>query len=396
MSTVSPRRQERPSPLWPRLTPRRVVRLIDQLRHRASPNHWSFLFGVVSLACLVVLTVTGVILMFFYDPSSATVTYRGSYPLLRGVEMSEAFASTLRISFDVGGGLLVRQAHHWAALVLPAALVLQLLATFFTGAFRRPRQWSWLLLFGIFLLALAAGWSGYALPDDMLSGTGLRIAQGVALGIPVLGTPVAWFLFGGEFPGRIIPTLYGIHLRRPGRAGGPAGRPAPAVLAAAAAPVPRPRPYRGQRGRGPGLADGGDQGHRPVLPHRRGADPDGRDPDDQPGLAVRAGRPRRGERRQPAGLVHRLPRRGAPAGAGRLGGRLAGTDLDPRRPRPAGRRRSLPGPGGRLSLPGEPDPPRPQRAPPARPTPRHPHPDRRSGPPASRSTAPCGRRAAPT
>jgi ubiquinol-cytochrome c reductase cytochrome b subunit len=209
-------RQDRPAPLWPKLTPSVLARLVDRLRHRASPNHWSFLFGVVSLACLVVLIVTGVVLMFFYDPSSTTVTYRGRYPLLRGVEMSRAFASTLRISFDVNGGLLVRQAHHWAALVLPAALIMQLLSTFFTGAFRKPRQSSWLLLFGIFLLALVAGWSGYALPDDMLSATGLRIAQGVALGIPVVGTPLAWILFGGEFPGRIIPTLYGIHLVAPG------------------------------------------------------------------------------------------------------------------------------------------------------------------------------------
>ena len=215
MSTVSPRRQDRPSALWPNLTPRRLARLIDRLRHRASPSHWSFLFGIVSLACLVVLIVTGVILMFFYEPSSATLAYRGRYPLLQGVEMSEAFASILRISFDVNGGLLVRQAHHWAALVLPAALILQLLSTFFTGAFRKPRRLSWLLLFGIFVLALVAGWSGYALPDDMLSATGLRIAQGVALGIPVVGTPLAWILFGGEFPGRIIPTLYGIHLVAP-------------------------------------------------------------------------------------------------------------------------------------------------------------------------------------
>jgi ubiquinol-cytochrome c reductase cytochrome b subunit len=215
MSTVLPGRQDRPAPLWPVLTPRRLPRLVDRLRHRASPSHWSFLFGVISLGCLVVLIVTGVVLMFFYDPSSTTVTYRGRYPLLRGLEMSEAYASILRISFDVNGGLLVRHAHHWAALVLPASLILQLLSTFFTGAFRRPRQWSWVLLVGIFLLALTAGWSGYALPDDTLSATGLRIAQGVTLGIPVVGTPLAWMLFGGEFPGRIIQTLYGIHLAAP-------------------------------------------------------------------------------------------------------------------------------------------------------------------------------------
>jgi len=191
------------------------TRLIEKLRRRAVPNHWTQFFGAISLACLAVLTVTGVVLMIFYDPSPATVRYGGSYPLLRGVEMSKAFESTLRISFDVRGGLLVRQAHHWAALVLPASLILQLLSVFFTGAFRKPRRLSWLLLFGVFVLALAAGWSGYALPDDMLSGTGLRIVQGVTLGIPVVGTGLTSVLFGGEFPGRIIPHLYLIHLIAP-------------------------------------------------------------------------------------------------------------------------------------------------------------------------------------
>jgi ubiquinol-cytochrome c reductase cytochrome b subunit len=215
VSTQSPDHPHRPAPVWPALAPRRLSRLVDRLRHRAAPSHWSFLFGVVSFASLVVLVVTGVVLMLWYDPSSTTVTYRGRYPLLRGVEMSGAYASTLHISFDVAGGLLLRQAHHWAALVLPAALVLQLLATFFTGAFRRPRRGAWLLLVAIFLLALAAGWSGYALPDDGLSATGLRIAQGVALGIPVVGTALASMLFGGAFPGRVLPTLYGLHLLAP-------------------------------------------------------------------------------------------------------------------------------------------------------------------------------------
>lgn len=191
---------------------RRVTAVTARLRRRAFPNHWSFLFGVVSFACFAVLLVTGLILMFFYDPSGEVVHYRGSYPLLRGLEMSKAFESTLRVSLDVTGGLLLRQAHHWAALLLPASLMLQLLSTFFTGAFRRPRQWAWVLLFGIFVLALVSGWSGYALPDDTLSGTGLRIVQGVILGIPIIGTAVSWLLFGGEFPGRIITHMYVIHL----------------------------------------------------------------------------------------------------------------------------------------------------------------------------------------
>ncbi|MFB2597334.1 cytochrome bc complex cytochrome b subunit [Herbiconiux sp. P17] len=182
------------------------------LRRRMVPNHWSSLFGVVAVACLVVIMVTGLILMFFYAPSSEPVTSTTLYPPLAGAETSKAFASTLELSLEVQGGLLLRQAHHWAALILPAALILQLLATFFTGGFRRPRRGQWVLLFLILIVSLVGGWSGYALPDDMLSGTGLRIVEGIVLGIPVIGTWASGLLFGEEFPGEIIEHLYPIHV----------------------------------------------------------------------------------------------------------------------------------------------------------------------------------------
>jgi quinol---cytochrome-c reductase cytochrome b subunit len=186
--------------------------LAARLRRRAVPNRWSFMFGVASLACLTVLVVTGIFLLFFYDPSTATIKYEGSYAPLQGVEVSRAFNSTLNISFEVRGGLLMRQAHHWAALVLPATLMLQMLSTFFAGGFRRPRRLGWVLLCFTFLLALAAGWSGYALPDDMLSGTGLRIVEGIVIGIPVVGTRLSTLLVGGQFPGDLVTHLYWVHI----------------------------------------------------------------------------------------------------------------------------------------------------------------------------------------
>ncbi|WP_195908890.1 cytochrome b N-terminal domain-containing protein [Microlunatus sp. Gsoil 973] len=186
--------------------------VFGRLRGRAFGSPWSVLFGIIAAACLVVLIITGVMLMFLYVPSVDPVRYHGSYRPLFGVEMSKAFASMLHMSFDVQGGLLLRQVHHWAALLLPAALALQLLSIFFTGAFRRPRQLAWVLLVGVFLLALAAGWSGYALPDDTLSGTGLRITEGVLLGIPLIGTALERILFGGAFPGVAIEHLYAVHL----------------------------------------------------------------------------------------------------------------------------------------------------------------------------------------
>ncbi|KRC59159.1 ubiquinol-cytochrome c reductase cytochrome b subunit [Agromyces sp. Root81] len=191
---------------------RRGAAAMQELRRRVVPVHWSNMFGAVALACLAVITVTGVILMFHYTPSGASVAYEGRYPTLHGAQVSEAFASTMHISFEVPGGLALRQAHHWAALLLPAAVLAQLLVTFFTGAFRRPRRAGWVLLFLILIAALAGGWSGYALPDDMLSGTGLRIVEGITLGIPVVGTWMKDLLFGGQFPGEIIERLYPLHL----------------------------------------------------------------------------------------------------------------------------------------------------------------------------------------
>lgn len=191
---------------------RRIGDISAELRRRRVPTHWTNLFGVVTVACLIVVTVTGFALMFWYTPSSELTTYDGSHAPLHGAEVSKAFASTMGITFDVPGGRLIRQAHHWAALLLPASMVLQLVATFFTGAFRRPRRAMWVLLVLAFLAALASGWSGYALPDDMLSGTGLRIVEGIVLGIPVVGTWLASVLFGGSFPGRVIENLYPLHV----------------------------------------------------------------------------------------------------------------------------------------------------------------------------------------
>jgi ubiquinol-cytochrome c reductase cytochrome b subunit len=184
----------------------------SQLRQQVVPNHWSNLFGIVSAACFLVVLFTGLYLMFFYAPASTIVHYNGSYLPLRGVEVSSAYNSTLNISFQVRAGLLIRQAHHWAGLLLPASLIMQLLTTFFTGGFRNPRRGNWVLLFLIFITALVGGWSGYALPDDMLSGTGLRIVEGIVLAVPVAGTWASSLLFGGQFPGEIIAHLYPIHV----------------------------------------------------------------------------------------------------------------------------------------------------------------------------------------
>jgi ubiquinol-cytochrome c reductase cytochrome b subunit len=181
--------------------------------NKVYPDHWSFLLGEIALWSFVVLLLTGTFLGLFFDPSMEEVAYDGSYTALSGVEMSRAYASTLDISFDVRGGLLIRQMHHWAALLFIAAIVVHMARIFFTGAFRKPREINWIIGVTMFWLAFLMGFTGYSLPDDALSGTGLRIAYAIVLSIPVAGTWVASALWDGDWPSTaILGRVYITHV----------------------------------------------------------------------------------------------------------------------------------------------------------------------------------------
>ncbi len=186
---------------------------VKNFARKMFPDHWSFLLGEIALFSFVTLLLTGIFLALFFVPSMGLITYEGPFAPLHGTEMSEAFASTLYISFEVTGGLLIRQIHHWAALLFMAAIVTHMMRVFFTGAFRKPREINWLVGFVMMILGLAAGFTGYSLPDDVLSGNGLRITDGVVKSIPVIGSYMSYFVFGGEFPGEhIIPRLFTMHI----------------------------------------------------------------------------------------------------------------------------------------------------------------------------------------
>ncbi|WP_138413626.1 cytochrome b [Sinomonas gamaensis] len=177
------------------------------------PDHWSFMFGEVALYSFIILLLSGTFLTFFFNPSMAETTYDGAYIPMRGMDMSVAYQSSLHISFEVRGGLFMRQLHHWAALLFVAAMSVHMLRVFFTGAFRKPREMNWVIGGVLLIMGMAAGFTGYSLPDDLLSGNGLRIIDGVIMAIPVIGTWISMFLFGGEFPGdAIIGRLYVLHI----------------------------------------------------------------------------------------------------------------------------------------------------------------------------------------
>jgi len=187
--------------------------LVKELGRKIFPDHWSFMLGEVALYSFIVILLSGTFLTLFFEASMAHVEYEGSYLPLKGIEMSAAMASTLDISFDIRGGLLMRQIHHWAALLFVASIGLHMLRVFFTGAFRKPRELNWLIGFLLFVLAMAEGFTGYSLPDDLLSGNGLRIIDGMIKGMPVFGAWLSYLIFGGEFPGMdVVGRLYMLHI----------------------------------------------------------------------------------------------------------------------------------------------------------------------------------------
>ncbi len=192
---------------------KRIVAGIDERLHLAAtvrkesshvfPNHYSFFWGELALYSFVVLVLSGTVLALFFVPATTDVVYHGSYDNLRGLHMSRAYESAIDITFKVRGGLFIRQIHHWAALVFVASIVLHMFRNFFTGAFRRPREFTWVTGVALLMVTLIEGYTGYSQIDDLLSGLGVRIVDGLILSVPVIGTWLEWMIFGSEYPGDV-------------------------------------------------------------------------------------------------------------------------------------------------------------------------------------------------
>jgi ubiquinol-cytochrome c reductase cytochrome b subunit len=203
---------------------RRTVRYLDERSGTAPfvrktlryvfPDHWSFLLGEVALYAFIVLVATGIYLTLFFVDSTREIVYNGPYLPLQGQHMSAAYASVVDLSTTVKAGLLIRQTHHWAANVFVAAIVLHLFRIFFTGAYRKPRDLTYLIGVTMLLVTLLEAYLGYSLVDDLLSGMGLAIGYSVGLSLPFVGANVMSLLFHGPFPGShaLWPRMYIAHV----------------------------------------------------------------------------------------------------------------------------------------------------------------------------------------
>ncbi len=191
----------------------RLAKFVRHAMNHVFPDHWSFMLGEVALYAFAVLVITGVFLMMFFNASSARETYHGSYHALEGVRMSAAYRSVIHLCFDVPAGLLIRQMHHWAALIFVGAIVAHIARIFFTAAYRRPREINWVIGLTLLILAIVNGYFGYSLPDDLLSGAGLRIAYAILLSVPVIGPWLAFIALGGTVPAdATTPHMYSLHI----------------------------------------------------------------------------------------------------------------------------------------------------------------------------------------
>lgn len=161
-----------------------------------------YCLGGISFVAFIILTITGILLGFFYVPD-------GRFEISAANELTNpAWRSMLIIMNDIPFGFIIRGMHHWAAHIMIAAVFLHMCRVYFTGAYKKPRELNWLLGVVLLLLTLAFGYSGYLLPANNLSEGAANIGINMSRASPVIGDQLARLLFGD------INTLTGVYILR--------------------------------------------------------------------------------------------------------------------------------------------------------------------------------------
>jgi quinol-cytochrome oxidoreductase complex cytochrome b subunit len=165
--------------------------------HRHSlRGSYSFGLGLISLYLFLILVVTGVLLMFYYVPST-----------------QEAYDSMKDLQFVVSVGLVMRNMHRWAAHLMVIFVLLHMCRVFYTGAYKRPREFNWVLGVGLFLLTLALSFTGYLLPWDQLAFWAITVGTNIAAYAPYIGPQVKYLMLGGNVVGQAaLIRFYSLHV----------------------------------------------------------------------------------------------------------------------------------------------------------------------------------------
>ena len=243
-----------------------------KMLNKIFPDHWSFLIGEIALYSFIVLLGTGVFLTLYFVPSSKDVIYRGlvraaSRPAgLRGIRLDTEpeLRRTRRPAHapdaPLGGEYLrgVDRRPHAPHLL--------------HRGFRKPRELNWIVGSTLLILAIFNGFLGYSLPDDLVSGTGIRISFSIVESIPLIGSYAAFFLFGGNFPGQLDhPEVLHPPRADPARCNRGAAQRSPRdARPPEAHAIPRTRQYAPQCRRGAVVADFCREDDRLHVPDGRG------------------------------------------------------------------------------------------------------------------------------
>lgn len=157
---------------------------------------YSFGLGIISAILFLTLTVTGLLLVFYYVPAT-----------------NLAYSTMKDLQTTIPLGQLVRNMHRWAAHLMVLVVILHLVRVFYTGAYKPPREFNWVL--GVFLLlfTLGASFTGYLLPWDQLSFWAITVGTNIAGYAPLLGDQVRTILLGGSEVGQnALIRFYGLHI----------------------------------------------------------------------------------------------------------------------------------------------------------------------------------------
>lgn len=160
--------------------------------------HRNPLFSMGSLLMILFLTqaITGMFMAFYYDPSP-----------------EGAYGSVEFIQFELRFGDLIRGVHHWAASAMVILVVLHLLRTYLYGAYKKPRELTWLVGVGLFLVVVSFGFTGYLLPWDQKGYWATKVGTEVAGSVPLIGDSIRGLMRGGADMGiATITRFYATHM----------------------------------------------------------------------------------------------------------------------------------------------------------------------------------------
>ena len=166
-----------------------------KVRERAIKFSYTFYLGMISFSLFVVLVVTGVLLMLYYQPA-----------------IPNAYNNMKDLQYVVSNGMFLRNMHRWAAHLMVIAVFLHMLRVFYKGAYKRPREFNWVIGVFLLLLTLLLSYTGYLLPYDQLSYWAVTVGANIVKYVPVVGNKIRFLLLGGSDIGEYtLVRFYVLH-----------------------------------------------------------------------------------------------------------------------------------------------------------------------------------------